>query len=311
MRKILFSAVLLLSSGLAHANDDFLVDVWSANTLKDSVNTELANLDDRKREAIAAYNDLSVKLNAYDGWCNTYGLTALRNVLEGQLFLKLFTWSTEAAYAGHHVYSNDPYFANFRARVDEALNALHTTSFDVGKCMLTEQQNRLLKRDPRQFEKSANEFKGGSYPYVLLAGNIRLLDEEREILLELKGRIDGSGNVDNARTVEDFIRQSMNRLRTQTAGLRSRTLEGYELSFRVPFGPMEQYRGRDVGSRVGDQTPNFFWIFERRAFYVNQARLAAGKFFEVSVNNYTAADALGDQFVTILREASTNGRDRR
>jgi hypothetical protein len=283
----------------ARFNDGLIQEVWSLGELSDTIDSELRAVDIRKAEVVAAYNELGSKLNVYNGWCNTYGISALRQVVEGRLYGKIFSWM---AYPFYHVYSNDPYFTGARGRVDEAFNLLRNSSLDVGKCALTSEMVARLASDPKFFDPAQNEFDGPSFPYAILAGNIRLLEEERSVLTELKGVIGGSGG--NSKPVEAFVSASYRRLQEQVNMLRARTLQGYEMSFRIPLGPLEVYKGKKIGHAEADRIPNFFFIFERRTFYVNQARLAAGKLFDVSVRHFNAVEQVQDRFLKIIQEAN-------
>lgn len=296
--------LLLATSPFAHAesfNDGLIQDAWAADELQTAINQELSALDARKAATVAAYNQLGAKLGVYNGWCSTYGLTALRQIIEGRMYGKIFSY---AAYPVMHIYSNDPYFQPARQRVAETMDQLRTTRVDIGKCALTEDMLIRMGRDPRHFDPTKNESAAGaSHPYSLLAGNIRLIEEERALLLELRGVILGSRARNDDTAVEAFVAEASARLKGKTLMLRARTLNGYEFGFRVPLGALEIYNNKKIGHAETDQVPNFFWIFERRAFYVNQARVAAGKLFEVSVDNYTHAEKLQERFLAIIAEA--------
>lgn len=287
------------ASGLLSEDGLLAQDAWAADELTQAVNDELRTLDARKAAAVAAYAELQGKLGQYHGWCSTYGITALRKVIEGRLYGRMFSF---LAYPLYHVYSNDPYFAGARGQVDRAFGQLRTTSVDVGKCSLTEEMWLRMGRDPKHFDPSRDDFAGTSFPYALLAGNFRLIEEERAVLLELRGVLAGAKK--DPKAVEEFVARSYQRLNEQTGNLRARTLQGFEMSFRVPLGPLESYKGKAIGQAESDQIPNFFFIFERRTFYVNQARLAAGKLFQVSVDHFTAADGMLDRFLKIIQEAN-------
>jgi len=299
---ILLGFLGLESISRAEPPSSLIIPVWAATDLDTAVAVELASLQARKSAVIQAYNDLGTKLSTYDGWCNTYGISALRSVLEGGLFRKFFSVTGFAAY---HVYANDPYFSRVRGAVDKAIQQTRNVGFDVGKCLLSGREATKMSRDPKQFDRAADERAvGASEAYLLLTGNLRLIDEEREILLELKGMIAGTGHANDSRAVESFVKSNYGRLADRTRELRERTLKGYEYGFRVPLGELELYRGKRIGFQATDAAPNFFWIFERRAYYVNQARLAAGTLFEQSVKNFVAAETLQQRFLSILREAA-------
>jgi hypothetical protein len=298
--------VALLFAGPSFADDSgngfdgLLQETWTASELTAAIQQELGELDGRRSAAIAAYNDLGAKLAVYNGWCNTYGITALRKVVEGRLYGRLFSY---VAFPFYHVYNNDPHFQGYRDRLDKAMDKMRTTSIDVGKCALTEDMMIRLRRDPKQFEPKQDETQA-SFAYAMLAGNMRLIEEEKQILLELKGVIAGAREKDNDPVVEEFITKNFGRLIGKVELLRARTLDDYEFGFRIPLGALEEYWGKKIGHGETDDIPNFFWIFERRTYYVNQARLAAGKFFDTSVRNYTKAEVLQNRFLRIVREAS-------
>lgn len=274
-------------------------DAWSMGDLRSQLDQELATVDSRKAAAVAAYNELGAKLGAYHGWCSTYGITALRKVIEGRAYGKMFSWM---AYPFYHVYANDPYFANARGRVDQAFESMRTTGVDVGKCALTEDMVIRMQRDPRHFDPAQDEFSGPSFAYAVLAGNIRLLEAERSVLTELKGVIAGSG--ESQAVAARFAGEAYRRLNEQTTMLRARTLQGFEFGFRIPYGPLESYKGKALGHNPGDPLPAFLYIFERRAYYVNQARVAAGKLFEVSVRHFSQVEAVQDSLLKIIQEAN-------
>jgi len=281
--------------------DGIVVHESSAtNDLSSAISQELSELASRRAAVVSAYNELGQKLAIYHSWCHTYGITALRQLVEARFYGKVFSYAT---FPVTHVYSNDPYFAQSRQQLDEVFDKLRTTSVDVGRCALTEEMVAKIQKDPKHFDPEQVEFAGASLPYAMLAGNIRLIEEERQILLELRGLLKGSGGRDKDAAVLEFVSQGFRRLQDRTTEMRARTLEGYELGFRVPFGPLEEFWGKNVGQKETDEIPNFFYVFERRAFYVNQARLAAGKLFEVSVNNYTKAEAILQRFLAMTQEA--------
>ncbi len=264
------------------------------SNLQSLVEAELQSIEVRRAEVIKAYNTLGVKLSEYNGWCSTYGLTALQKIVRFRTYSKMFSFM---AYPFYHVYANDPYFSRARGSVDKALDSLRVEGLDVGACVLTEKMSKAMQNDPKQFDPSQDEFSGTSFAYALLAGNFRLIEEERSILLELKGFMAGARGSEEG--LKSFASQAYLRLKDNTTMLRARTLQGYEFGFRIPLGPLETYRGKSVGHKEGDAVPSFFFLFERRAFYVNQARLAAGKLFERSVRNFTQAELLQDSLLEI------------
>ena len=197
-------------------------------------------------------------------------------------------------------------FRSMRTELDNALEKVRVSNLDLGKCGLTRELNSRLAKDPKLFDSNRDDFEGTSFPYAVMAGNLRLLEEERAILLELKGVLAGAkGKIDDP-VVVAFVGRAYPRLQEQIASLRARTLLGYEFTFRVPLGPLETYNSREIGFKTTDTAPNFFWILERRAYYVNQARVAAGKLFEMSVNNLVAAESIQDRFLHLLYEVKRN-----
>jgi hypothetical protein len=300
-RALALLLVILSSASPVHAEEQpgaILQDAWSAQGLDAAISNELDSLDARKASVVAAYNNLGARLGDYDGWCSSYGITALRNVIEGKLFFKLFEMGLYPAY---HVYQNDPFFAPYRNQVDNALSQAHSSGIDVGKCVLTEALDRQLKKDPKNFDPAMDEFKA-SFPYVVLAGNFRLIEQERAILLELRGMLRGSGERNSDKNATRFVELNFQKLHEKIQDLRARTLQGYEVTFRAPLGGLETYQGKQFGFRAGESAPNLFYIFERRAYYVNEERVAAGDFFEASVKNFSAAEAVENRFLDLLRE---------
>lgn len=271
---------------------------FSPQLLNQAINQELSELENRRAAAVEAYKQLDLKLSEYNAWCNTYGSTAVRNLLQFKILFKLLGTSVFPAY---HVYSQDPYFINFRGKLDEKLSFKLPEKIDIGQCSLVELESKRISGDPKQFNPQEDESRiQSSIAYQVLTGNLRLIEGEKAALLELRGLLAAA----DEKAVANFLQNQFRLLQEQTATLRARTVETYEFNFRVPLGPLETLRDKEVGFKENEQSPGFFRLFKRRVFYVNQARLAAGKLFEVSVKNFSAAEALLSRFLGIIQEAS-------